>query len=1029
MSNFRFSVFFGLCLFAVPFSSASAQLPKAKDVQTPRSAQTDGQQLFDDAVKLVDNGNAESLQAAIPKLTQAARIFNRRQEQAKEAACYNLLGNAFDTLGDQKSAIDFYNKSLKIFELVNDTDSVALILNNLGWVWMRAGDFEQSLANYERGLEVAGKSGNLPRQALIFYNIGYTYGEGGNKNEAVKYYKLALDAAVKVKDESFQFQTISELGSLYLNYGDRREAFEYLSKAAQMPSELSNDEQKYTLYNNLGLASDGLGERQKAINYYEQSLTYLKNLNAPSFEATTVNNIGLVYLSLGNSQKALDNFEQAYKIVEKTAEYNLQATILNNIAYLYDRSGELDKAADYYNQAAVPVVKTKNLSLAAKILNNLSNIFIKLKETDEAFKTLNAGFPIAQTLQDYELQATMLNNYALSYLLLDNRTEAAKYYLQSLNISHTRGLRSLEATTLNNLMYNADSQNNRNLAVFYGKQSVNIYQSLRTDIKNFDKESQKSYLQTVSGAYRKLASILVDLGRLPEAQAILEMLKEEEYLEFVQRDEGEAKKLLGSVELSPQEAEAVARYDKISAEITTKAAEYEKLKRQRPANDEEKAALDKKKAELNADLTAASQTFNLVLKQIETEFAKTKPAADITATMNENRGLQADLARWKIPNTVILSTIVDEENYSVILTTPSVQVVGQTPIKAAELNKLVHDFRSAVQNPCACVDPRPLGEKLYDVLLKPIAPQLAELEKQAGAKPLTLVWSLDGTLRYLPISALWNGKQYLAEKYLNVEFSLASRTRLGENPSADWHGLGVGVTQAHGDFAALPSVKDELLNGAIHDDKTPGSKGIIPGRVFLDTQFTETTFAQELSSGEYPLVHIASHFAFKPGNEKQSYLLLGDGGELSLDKIRQSPDFKFNGVELLTLSACNTATGEAGADGKEFESFAVLAQQNGAMAVLATLWSVADESTQNLMSEFYRGRQENHLSKAEALRNAQLALLNGTLKASQTQTRRSDLAGENADNPANLPPFTKDANKPFAHPFYWSPFVLIGNWR
>lgn len=280
-----------------------------------------------------------------------------------------------------------------------------------------------------------------------------------------------------------------------------------------------------------------------------------------------------------------------------------------------------------------------------------------------------------------------------------------------------------------------------------------------------------------------------------------------------------------------------------------------------------------------------------------------------------------------------------------------------------------------------------------------------------------------------PGSALWDGKQYLTEKYLNVEFSLASRTRPGENPTADWHGLGLGVTQAHGDFAALPAVRDELLNGAIKDEKTPTSKGIVPGRVFLDTQFTESSFAQELSSGEYPLVHIASHFAFKPGNEKQSYLLMGDGGELSLDKIRTSPDFKFNGVELLTLSACNTATGEAGADGKEFESFAVLAQQNGALAVLATLWSVADESTQTLMSEFYRQHQDNHLSKVESLRAAQLALLNGNLKTDSNQTRRSDLAGEATGNLANLPPFTKDPNKPFAHPYFWSLFVLIGNWR
>lgn len=865
---------------------------------------------------------------------------------------------------------------------------------------------------------------------MILYNTAFTYGAGGNKDEAVKYYKLALDAAIKKDDKAFQYQTLGALGTLYLGYGDRREAIEFLRRAEQMPDEISNAELKYSTANNIGNAYDGLGEKQKALDYYQKSLDYLKGLDKPALEATTINNIGLVYLSLGNREKALDNFQRADEIAEKkTDDDNLKATILVNLASTYYASDQVEKAAEYYGKAAELNKKVRNLTLAIQILNNLSDIYVDLESPKDAIKALDAGLPLAQNLQNYEVQAAMLNNYARSYILLNNFPEAAKYYLQSLNISQAHGYRLLEAATLTNLMFTSDSQKNPRLAVFYGKQAINIYQNLRTNIKNLDQQSQKNYLQSVGSTYRKLASVLVALGRLPEAQGILEMLKQEEYLEFVRRDENTAKKLLDNVALTPEESEAVARYEKVSNEITTKAAEYEKLKKQRPADETEKAALDKKRAELSADLTAASETFNLVLKQIETEFSKSKPGADVASTINENRGLQADLARWKMPNTVILSTIVGEDNYSIILTTPTVQVVGQTTIKAAELNKMVHDFREAVQNPCACIDPRPLGQKLYDVLLKPIAPQLAELEKQANGKPLTLVWSLDGTLRYLPISALWDGKQYLTEKYLNVEFSLASRTRLGEKPTDEWRGLGVGVTQAHDGFAALPAVKDELLNGAIHDEKNLDSKGIVPGKVFLDAQFTETTFAQELSSGEYPLVHIASHFAFKPGNEKQSYLLLGDGGELSLDKIRTSPDFKFNNVELLTLSACNTATGEAGADGKEFESFAVLAQQNGALSVLATLWSVADESTQDLMSEFYREHQENHLSKVESLRAAQLALLNGNLKTNSIQTRRSDLASAGDNNQMNLPKFITDEKKPFAHPFYWSPFVLIGNWR
>lgn len=124
------------------------------------------------------------------------------------------------------------------------------------------------------------------------------------------------------------------------------------------------------------------------------------------------------------------------------------------------------------------------------------------------------------------------------------------------------------------------------------------------------------------------------------------------------------------------------------------------------------------------------------------------------------------------------------------------------------------------------------------------------------------------------------------------------------------------------------------------------------------------------------LVHIASHFCFMPGDESLSFLLLGDGKPLSLSEIKQQKDL-FSGVELLTLSACETAAQQEASTGYEIDGFAELAQRLGAAAVLATLWPVADTSTSLLMREFYRGRELSGLNKASALRQAQLALLTG----------------------------------------------------
>ena len=210
----------------------------------------------------------------------------------------------------------------------------------------------------------------------------------------------------------------------------------------------------------------------------------------------------------------------------------------------------------------------------------------------------------------------------------------------------------------------------------------------------------------------------------------------------------------------------------------------------------------------------------------------------------------------------------------------------------------------------------------------------------------------------------------------------------------------MGVSKAIGDFKPLPGVP-LVLRSIIREETgtqfaRPRETGILPGKLMLDEAFTPSAMRTELRK-RYPIVHIASHFIFKPGNENDSFLLFGDGEHLTLSQIKRSVTL-FNGVDLLTLSACDTATGSVGADGTEVEAFAVMAQRQGAKAVLAGLWPVSDSSTRLLMQNFYRIRSGavRH-SKAEALRRAQLSLLSGGTR--------------------------------YAHPFYWAPFILIGNWR
>jgi CHAT domain-containing protein len=189
----------------------------------------------------------------------------------------------------------------------------------------------------------------------------------------------------------------------------------------------------------------------------------------------------------------------------------------------------------------------------------------------------------------------------------------------------------------------------------------------------------------------------------------------------------------------------------------------------------------------------------------------------------------------------------------------------------------------------------------------------------------------------------------------------------------------------------------------------------------LNKEFTREVFEGLHNKGNV-VVHIATHFDSRPGLAANSHLLLGDG-VLSLAEISAQIRL-FEGVDLLTLSACNTAFTNGSEDGREVDSFGSIAQQLGAKGVIASLWSVDDASTASLMQTMYRLRQTNPgVTKGEALRQAQAALLSLELKPGSEQNVPDRSAVPNRSKEGKRKPVD------WSHPYYWAPFILMGNWR
>jgi CHAT domain-containing protein len=171
---------------------------------------------------------------------------------------------------------------------------------------------------------------------------------------------------------------------------------------------------------------------------------------------------------------------------------------------------------------------------------------------------------------------------------------------------------------------------------------------------------------------------------------------------------------------------------------------------------------------------------------------------------------------------------------------------------------------------------------------------------------------------------------------------------------------------------------------------------------------------------DFSVVHLATHATFNPGPPEDSFILFGDGSKATLTDIKS---WNFPNVELVVLSACETAVGDVPlGTGEEILGFGYLMQLAGADAAIASLWAVNDGGTQVLMNEFYSALQQG-MTKAAALQAAQQALIAEEFLA-VGNTRGEDGRVVSISTATGLPASVSDN---LDHPYYWAPFILIGN--
>ena len=709
-------------------------------------------------------------------------------------------------------------------------------------------------------------------------------------------------------------------------------------------------------------------------------------------------------------------------IDEKTLgpEHPVIATALNNLAALYRTIGRYAEAEQLYKRTLAIYEKAFGPEHpgVAIALHNLAALYFTTGRYAEAEQLYKRALAIGEKVvgPEHPGVATAVNNLAALYKTTGRYAEAEPLCRRALPIAKSSGNPALLFEVQSNYSDLLKKQNNPEAAIFFGKQAVNTTQGLRANVSKLGKETLKSYTETVAQVYKRLANLLIEEGRLAEAQQVMAMLKEEEYFQYVRRSADSAAKLDTKAAFTATEKPWLLEYEKLSANNARLGKELGELR----ARGEKVALGPVEQTRLNQLLEEdqkASEAFNAFINKLisslraeadklakQSQAERDKRLAELTgknlAGSSAIMQTLADLGE----GAVLIHYLIMDERVHILLTTPDTQLARHSDIKSKDLNSKISALRDALTNPT--IDPRPLAKELYTILIAPIGQDLIQ------AKARTLMLSLDGILRYLPFAALYDGKEYLVQQYRTVMYAEVSKDKIALPVKPTWKVAALGVSDKVSDaFTALPSVIGEL-NSIVKN----GDQGVIPGEIHLNAAFTAKTLQQ--SASRNPVVHIASHFRFTPGTEMDSFLLLGDGSRLTLDKVRKGAAFR--NTELLTLSACETAMGSNGT-GSEIEGFGAIAMERGAKSVIATLWSVADDSTSLLMKEFYRLKEEKKLPKVEALRQAQLSLLNGTIKPLPQQDSSTD-GDEKSERRTE-----RQGN--YAHPYFWAPFILMGNWK
>ena len=728
-----------------------------------------------------------------------------------------------------------------------------------------------------------------------------------------------------------------------------------------------------------GLQAFQRGAFDVAVQHWQAAAASYAQTNQTLAQSKALTRLAQAYQALGQYRKAQSSLSTAYASAKRAGDQEQLAMILGGLGNVYIATGPPEKANRAFQQAMSIANALDHNGLKARISNDLGNYFTAQAKPQDALQAYRDSAQYARLAGLWHLSARAQINAATASLRIGRYAEAtaqlqvAQRQLQKIAPSHQKAY-DLNKIGLTYTELLPHAPQDRQVILLQAFSAFNEAATIAQELRDIQAEAYAwgylGHLYEQQQRYREA------LHLTRRAATLVQRIQAPESLYRWQWQSGRLLRALGNHQ------DALAAYRNA---ISTLQSIRQELSH----------AYGKPYVPFRTSLGPLYFEFvDLLLQQaaaIETPRLSEPFLREARATVEQFKAAElrdyfqddcVDMAETnQMPldhftkDAVIVYPILLPDRMELLVSLPARLKRYTVDVDATKLRRVVRRFIHALREDNARRYLRH-AKRLYTWLITPFEEELAATPAK------TLVFVPDEALRLIPMAALYDGHEFLIEKYAIATTPSLSLTDPKPLRRDNMQTLTAGLTEPRQGFAALPHVSYEL--DTIQD--------LYGGTQLLNQDFLVERMEQVLKTGDYSIVHIASHGQFA-SDADQSFILTFDD-KLTMDQLEDLIGrlrYREEPIELLTLSACETAVG----DDRAALGLAGIAIKAGARSALATLWRVEDEATAILITEFYRQLYQSSISRAQALRLAQLTLLRHVR---------------------------------YHSPFFWSPFLLINNW-